>query len=1227
MAHTHRFTLATAILAAGLLGAPADAGARKAKPTACRSGRYFVTGAPVIPGAPGVEADTLVVDGTKVSLDSGCAVTGARVKPGKKFTALQVTWRSCRGVVGKATLSAKIDAATCSHLTGTFKAKKDRKKKLKRTFSALRSACGDGTVDPANGEACEPGPNPACAADCTWQAHPTRDDDFYAPAIAAPDFSKITLTPQGDGTTHVQGAAGAVPGPFPVYVASPNSANHAFTTAAADGSFAADVIAPPGAWVLVKYDPTGGAWIDPANMDPLGAPINSALGAWHQVPFSPPAGVGVPFVVAGSAFESRVDWSLAGRMAVASNTVTLTGTLTVYAATSQVGQTPTFSIVLHRLNNASGAPRLKTNQFFSTILTPTGLPIEHFDGPPVAADGISSAALAQTGTNVYTGAVSKVFNLPGGLPAGTYALALSTFGTGLTGPLPGPRREVNPFVTNHEIYLPPFQMGSPAAPRLVWTLLTDVYSADGSRGTIAAEDAAGFELTDRLAVQTSRFIVPRLSKKTGQPLVYRLEPYVPMVCEGERRLANVPTHAFAFPSGSLSATITRPDGAVVTLGPAPFTSAHSRTPASSAGALLDNGGGHLGDVMQLSTDSGIFDYQFPQYGDYRIVLAGSIADVYGNTFTGGGTYSVTVAEPLDLEPAVLPMTPFVVGNALDPALTVLPGVPADVTVEAKLLVDSNPAETVDYHAAGTANRFGYFAPAPGTAPFVMTGPGELLVTTVARYTDASGTLWMGATRWGQVVAPVGSPLVAHGRRETDGTPAASVHQWFQTSLVGSTHAQLPWATGDILWQGDQEAARVQITAQDTGGAIQAAIADWVGQNNYFSPGDEASPTPTFNERTALGEVPLGFSTSTGANPPEEPADIVSRGYWYGGIERPGERVREIVSDDNNGTTYWRFAELYGLQPGMGFDGDLPGDFKFQFGGVVYRDSVHAVSGYGIYGSLWSHLIDADDQAETYVFPPFEGANGGPSNGPILRINGAAIDGFVVPLGVRPGSVLETGKVFSFSAQLAPTLPAAVSAVVTGPAGFSRTVAGRANPVGYFYDPSQDFVTPAPGVYHVAVTATFDAATSAGPMSPPYPTGSVLGAVAGGFDVYVVAADTPSLPPGQPTWSVVAGVAPVTLTVWAPHALQTGTVHYTIAMPGVLLAAGTAPLTNGRASITYDPATLHQTFPNLDVDGRTGAGAGLADTVWVGFALEGSTGTTLYADHVTLQGVDLLHPRR
>ena len=367
---------------------------------------------------------------------------------------------------------------------------------------------------------------------------------------------------------------------------------------------------------------------------------------------------------------------------------------------------------------------------------------------------------------------------------------------------------------------------------------------------------------------------------------------------------------------------------------------------------------------------------------------------------------------------------------------------------------------------------------------------------------------------------------------------------------------------------------------------------------------------------------MTFATRSGLNPALVPSDILTYGYWYGGVERSGERVREIISDDDVGTGYWRFQEMYALQPGMGVAGDLPNDFKFQFGGAVFRDTTRDLSRYGIYGSLWVLLADNAPQGSR-VFPPFQGANGGPSGGPIMTLAGEEIDAFVVPLAVRPGTILEAGDTLSFAAQLAPTLPAMVDVTITGPDGFFEAISGRANAIGYFYDATRDFVVTTPGIYHVTVTATFDSPTSAGPMTEPYPTGTVLGASENGFDVYVVSPESRALSTSHPAWSVVKGFRSVPLLVSSPRG-QGGTVYYTIGMPGFLLESGVVELSEGWATVVYDPMALRRTFPNIDTRGRAADGPGLADTVWVNMLMEGDNGD-FHARQFTLQGPDLVVP--
>jgi len=1060
----------------------------------------------------------------------------------------------------------------------------------------------------------------------------SRPDYTWPQAGETPDFSKISLTWLENGFTEVRGASGAIPGSFPVYVVSPNTAFAALTQASADGSFSTQIVAPPGSWVIVKYDPLGGRWLSQeALKDPRPTSVNAAPGTMAQVPFEPTSVSGVPFTISGTILPEHIDFTLDGSMNGAfqpGGSVTVSGTATVYVAAGSVnataGQRLNFHLSLDPLFDAQGNARMMANQFFSNILTPSGLPVEHWMGPTLAESGLETSPLSPSGTeNGLSAPFSFSVPIPGDAPSGTYSLWLDTFDFNFTeGSLGGNRPEVNPFMANHALAFPPFEVGAPAQPKLIWTLLTDVISADGSRGTTAVEGAQDFQIANRIATQSHRFIIPPRSKETGQSITYRLEPYLPMVAHGDRYIPNVPNITFDFPSGSLSVEITRPDGLRETLGPAPFASANTRTPASSQGALLDNGGGHLAEVLQLGTDSGLFDYQFPAYGEYEIQMTGRVEDVYGNSYDGGGTYRVFVAEPLDIEPAVLPMTPLEVGDSFNPGVTLLPGVPAAVEVKATLLVESDPGRRVEYVVSGAANRFGTFTPPLDSPRIEMTGPGELLVETTATYTDEAGALWMAATRWGQVVASPDTTLLAHGRRGRDDTPSEEARLWFNSPFSGSTaHANLPYATGDILWQTDDDAGRVIITVQDTEGQVEDAILAWDSQGNYHTRGEKADPRPTLDQRARSDELPLGFATAKGYNPALEPEDIVSYGYWYGGVQRPGERVREIISDDDIGTGYWRFEEVYGLQPGMGIAGDLPNDFKFQFGGAVFRDTTRSLNRYGIYGSLWVQLPD-DDPIGSRVFPPFQGANGGPSGGPIMTLAGEEIDAFVVPLGVRPGTILEAGDSFSFSAQMAPTLPAAAEVTITGPGGFSQTIRGRANAIGYFYDPGQDFQVTAPGVYHVAVTATFDSPTSAGPMSRPFPTGTVLGAVDQGFDIYVVPKDGSGLPTPHPAFSAVRGMTAVPLIVESAET-NSGVVHYTIGMPGHLLEEGTVDLTDGWATITYDPRRLSRTFHNIDTGfSRTDFfPAGLVDTVWVNVLLEGDDGG-FYARQFTLQGPDL-----
>jgi hypothetical protein len=117
-----------AALVAAVFVAPVRAA--RTKPTPCPGGRYPVSD-PLVPG--GATPDAVVVDGTQVSVDSGCTAVTAKRKVTRTVTTLAAHWDGCGTLTGPTRLVVKIDAATCKTLTGRFT---NRKGKVNRVLGA-----------------------------------------------------------------------------------------------------------------------------------------------------------------------------------------------------------------------------------------------------------------------------------------------------------------------------------------------------------------------------------------------------------------------------------------------------------------------------------------------------------------------------------------------------------------------------------------------------------------------------------------------------------------------------------------------------------------------------------------------------------------------------------------------------------------------------------------------------------------------------------------------------------------------------------------------------------------------------------------------------------------------------------------------------------------------------------------------------------------------------------
>ena len=1067
-----------------------------------------------------------------------------------------------------------------------------------------------------------------------------------------PKAALISISPPtADGEVTLHGAAGAV-APQSAVVAITLETGH-FTTAqaAADGSFTATLFAPAGTSVLIQADPfgtsvarflptagDGGDQILLSNGGQGGSlgPLAGLPGTILRV--ADPPGTGIPIGGTGRTDPDGLPaWTFHGSI----NTQTLTpgdplrtrGTVQVDSPALQGvdGLQVGTGLRLERLSDTAGSAILRSSTFASTFLTPTGLPIER--QPRWWDTGLSQyreLPLVKTAATQAGAEVDLTLPLPPDLPAGYYRPFLNFDFPDMPAEEP-PSRSITLRIHqaarsfSHEARLPIIRVGSPAPPHLDWVLLLDTLS-NGSRGVLAEEDADRFGVAQRILTSSKTFVIPRLGTASGQPLTYRLEPFVPTVSLGNGvggEMPAPPLIPFRFPSGSLTVRIRYPNGTERVLGPAPFVQSRLKSLVTEEGFPLDSGGGHISDVYQLTTLDPRFDVSFTQDGLHVITVEGTIDDIWGNTWTGGGTYEVHIGRVLALDTAVLPGTHFEVGDGFNPGLVVSPPMTAEVEVRIQHIPHSDISQLEERVIRGRTNRFGYFQPTGNSVVFDQ--PSEYRVDITARGEDEQGQLWMGSRTWGGVVAPVDPLIVAHGRRGVDAQDTIGPQWFFFDHLAwnGETpHVPFPFQSGDVTWveeAGDVDSSLPILTFHDPSRQLTALLRQRGGE--YVPLGLGAG---SFAERVVVGETPLFSSRPDGDDPHLDPTKVDLWAYSYRSSQRPLVRVREEISEDALPNPYWRFNDRYAKQIGVGAHGDLPGEFKFQYGAAVLYGPALDQSHYAIHGSLFV-LLPENDPDGTRTFPPFQGNGGGPSGGPLFTLKGEDIDLFIHLTGVRPGSVLETGNTFALVGAIGPTLPAQVTYTVTAPDGSQRRFRGWANEIGYYYEPEDNFIVDQPGRYTVDLQVTYDGSTSAGQVTAPFPQGHVLGTARGRFSVYVVSPHSPPLDVDLSEHDFLTAPADFTVTASAPNGLTLTGGHMTALMPGVVLEDG--PLTVGNNGLTYDydPVGLAAGVPILDVE-RFGDPVA-ADVVTVSLFGKGtdSEGQPSYAARVvTLHGAEFLN---
>jgi hypothetical protein len=1085
-----------------------------------------------------------------------------------------------------------------------------------------------------------------------------------------PDARKISVgSPDAAGYAQVSGDPGSVPADADVVIVNLNAHNVITTTANTQGAFLASLFAPPGSSLLIKYENDGyripifwQAAINGIadgttdNLNPLPGTVIYVSGPQSSV------GESQTFHAAGGMSPVEppkfwAGWWMNGELSVPNHDddwqltvmpgepVTLTlnifATSPAFSCTGTPAQTILIDLGLREIFGEDGVSSPWDVWFDASLFTPTGLPIEHEGDVPVSELEVVSNEiqnLSCLNANVLTGDFQTTFDIPGDLPEGYYRPEFSF----LPGILPSdqvPQAVVWLHSPERVEGLPILRVGNPAPARIPWLILGDEL-VNGQRGVPAYEDRGRYEMVNRVTTPAHIQVIPRLNERSGEIIRYNLAPGASWLSNTDRRLAPPPHIPLHYPSGQMEVVIHSPDGTVETLGPAPLQGSSVRTPTTPGGAEFAVGTGHLGDLYHLHNFDDAFVYQFQQEGVHLIELHGFVEDVFGNPYSLESTYELMVAHVLDLDPHILPTTPFTTDDHFSAGLHIFPPVPAHVMIQLTHMPNSDPTLVVTTTISGQANWAGYFHTTPGTK-LPMDAAGEYRVDIHAEYHAPNGEVWFGAMTWGSVVESPNPLIEAHGRRGMDyhDDTIDDMPSWFRNQDLPPEKIGIenyyPYFSGDIHW-GDQDptlgfagdSIHTILTFKDRtpGQTFYDVVRNQFPKatNPFRWPPYEESGLTGLEKRIAVGEAPLFITTQSGRHPELYPEEIDVWGYWYGSSQRPDVRVRELISEDNMGTAYWRFDDTYGYQIGEPANGDQPGDIKWEFGGLVLRviSETNPINQYAIYSSLWVLLPnECDDYGCARVTPPFQDATGASINGgPIMTLSGEQINMLFLPKCVRPGDILEIGDTVAFCGHVGPPLDSHVAITITSPSGAVYNGDWHANKIGWLYDPDFDFPADEAGRWTVDVAVMHDRPYIGNGVIPSnHNSGTVLGSD-GQYAFYVVERDSPGLPliypqPGFINWSQ-GEIEPIPISGWAPPG--TTTVYYTIHDKGIVMDQGTlTPGLNRHYVMEYDAKTLHMDFPMLSLTAREGLWEGLADEVTINFLAVGSDSTR--ANSVVLLG--------
>ncbi len=814
----------------------------------------------------------------------------------------------------------------------------------------------------------------------------------------------------------------------------------------------------------------------------------------------------------------------------------------------------------------TGWVRLPSDEKMSTLLTPSGIPIEggtqgavttrfgYFFKTPfdqLVKVPLASAKTVDGHLEVDFEALQK---LPDDLPPGIYRLRLDygvTVGTRYYSlqarGFAARQSSVKGRVIESHIFLPPIPAsgydasgsyvdGGAIVPRIPFVLLNG-YNSNGNRGVVADEDQGRFALASRNLIWDD--VVLPMYDTAQRPVSYSLEPQFPTDTIELR--SNIP---WDFTKGAISVEVTAPDGKVTNLGTFPYIAKSGQWPTTRNAAVTA--------------------WRPSGYGKYTVRMRGWISDIWGNTYQGGGTYRFWIANRMTMATATFQGMSYPVGSRYGRDIGFAPAVLADVKIDAMLFVNSDPANVRRVSWSGKASPSGIYGAAQGGKNLPLDAPGEYFAKILATYKDEKGHLWVCSMRHGGVVYPTDSPIVARGKKfavagkyvERGETNFEGYYD--MTEQIGQlVHFNYPWNPGDVLL--------IASEGQTANKIVPVLIYD-----------SKEKPMTGWDTRlNGIAATNLQFKTSNGYSPHLYPEFITDVGYFYAAGPRPGFMSRFLVGEEGIAFPYWQTSpNSFGGQFGASNNGDMPGDIYRLIGGVVLRPNgqTPAYAGY---------------VASAFILPPSSNNNRviAPGAEDLLGSTGEMARFFLV--GTRPGMMYELGSTFAPAVQIDPILPANLKFSLRYPDGHEvmSTAKGDASgsAVGTRWTLDQ------PGLYRFNLAGEWEGHRGIMPGMP-----------AEGGDIYVVErgkpADAPEIKFNLPVESTFDPARGVTI----PGTTTADTVYYAAVIPGAVIDQGYLPVSGGKFEYFFDPKLINQRVPTYDIQHRVTGRPELGDIVHLTF---------------------------